>query len=104
MKLFFTFLALIAAGTWCFLGKMPTTMAGTGIQSGTETLCFIPAEKAHTVETGMRYQSKAGGCEKGDGSSVCKGGGSTQLGVWTLLLVLSVLVCTGSVVYRKKRS
>lgn len=53
-------LALIAAGAWCFFGKMPTTMAGVGIQSGTETLCFIPAEEGSSVEIGMQVQFTSG--------------------------------------------
>ena len=34
-------------------GKPLITMAGVGIQSGTETLCFVAAADGHSIETGM---------------------------------------------------
>lgn len=57
-------LAVIAAGAWCFFGKMPTTMAGVGIQSGTETLCFIPAEEGFSAQKGMQVQFTSGETDK----------------------------------------
>lgn len=57
-------LALIAAGAWCFLGKMPATMAGVGVQSGTEALCFVPAADGYSVEAGMSVSFTSGETEQ----------------------------------------
>lgn len=47
-------LTLIAAGVWCFLGRMPATMETTGIRSETGALIFVPADQGYLVQPGMQ--------------------------------------------------
>lgn len=51
---------LTVAGAWCFLGKIPTITAGIGIQTKTETLCFVPAAEGYSIEKGMQVRFTSG--------------------------------------------
>lgn len=50
------FIAVIAAGAWCFFGSMPTTLPAVGVRSQTGAVCFLPAGAGSSISPGLKVR------------------------------------------------